>query len=1583
MYVTGHQDDKVRCLIPPETAPGNAQAKRMSPEANRESPDNEILTPGLAERVRDLAVGRRRTTSPQGRDGNDLADISATAALNHLSNVSARHAESERVLRERCLQGMDRGRSLKDRISAIKSACHELQMYSVDTLRAIWQVTEDLASVNASREARQASFELLTRSASHSGLGVEERELLFNKVIIPISLSDSRSQMLALRKLTQGGSNVMPFKNELASYLVNTLEDIFDATLEARTAFKKKKSRRPIIEEESLGELLDFINDVVDHNSTTFESDNLSILVQRLILIANKTTVHKDLNQVAFVLRTITSSLPLSPEHLKPCIEVLCGISCTTNASAGEATWAGIKNLLASPDQTIVVEVLLSILQYSSKYRQGITVRGALLLIKHMVEANGADGVPIIDIQQLLSALENVAPTSPRLQVDCIQIMISCLEDHVLASRLLACDWSNLDAVIYQADSSAQSDVGSRSLDLQLSSASPLAWFAAYRSSGAFTDMQDNWKPLIRLAYVLDSHWLALDISQKALVLGLELNVGYYVDHSMLGIALEHIIEERLVLPPTENWASHLRIILGLIAFDTEKPLPLRHRVLALIDEVVQTAGNQVATLTRMEDLLTMVLKEMGKETEILLTNLLAQSVVQHALRADDRTFEAVLAFVVNAAGLACTNEQPIQGSVPSDAQDNRAATHLIWLFQQCLTQGYALRTKFCFNAMITIASDTTVPTGSRLTTMKLLSRLRCNSRYELRVVSVPDTLGLAAALCRTEASAQAQNLGRGNSSRAPAVNESPGGRTGRTSATEFSTSARSRSTTRSGNGRDRSIKATPPLWMYPGSRGLPLDPSQAHSQEVCIYQLGRSGSHQKAETVVLEIGRWLDLILDILQHGSDWEIYSYILVHLPSQLTNIAFFAGRLAFVQSLHRLILTQLRIGSFHEPPASTGVKKGDVALCLYNAMTVLLAYQEHLGREQLDETVRVFYTGIGMWDRAAKSCIHALALCSHEIPANLRRSLLVIIQKMAQIITQSHLAVDILEFLAGLVRLPEAYQIAGPESQDFLRTIFGICISYIHHAREQREKSSGASRSSHTPARHSGLSNKSSSASEASQSLDVQKELPEYVFTLAYHVLTFWFLAIDIRERSKHVGWIVKNLTWKDELGNESMEEQSQVTLDMIHRTAYNDLGETQANVDFHNAHGSILKETWLVGMSLISLETVQHTGLTLITKRQASGTTHAMYQQYTAQLPPHHVPISSANTNAGSDANMKVFPQHVLLQLGFTIAPVPIPLQPILLPENEIMKRAISSFDRNDTVDGHKAGVIYVAPEQTSEASVLANPSGNNIYEDFLSRLGTKVRLRDAKFNTQGLDRESDLDGTHTYAWRDRVSEIVFHVTTMMPTLDHDPQCTNKKRHIGNDYIKIIFNDSGLPFRFETFASQFNHVNIVITPEVVAPRHSTFKDVSTSSDTTSQSKNTDAPEEEASAFFTVQTLCSSSFPQISPTATPKVVSNSALPSFVRQLALNASVLSLVWSNQREGGENLSSWRNRLKEIIKLRQRYANTGTSANVSYPGMGNPSNRGGAPSYVDGDRWTGRLTMAGMAEQEQFLYSADFTRWN
>jgi hypothetical protein len=239
------------------------------------------------------------------------------------------------------------------------------------------------------------------------------------------------------------------------------------------------------------------------------------------------------------------------------------------------------------------------------------------------------------------------------------------------------------------------------------------------------------------------------------------------------------------------------------------------------------------------------------------------------------------------------------------------------------------------------------------------------------------------------------------------------------------------------------------------------------------------------------------------------------------------------------------------------------------------------------------------------------------------------------------------------------------------------------------------------------------------------------------------------------------------------------------------------------------------------------------------------------------------------------------------------------------------RRAISSFDRNFTVDGHKVGVIYIGEGQTQEADILANVMGSSDYTDFLGGLGTLTKLKGAKFNTQGLDREYNTDGEYAFCWRDRVTEIVFHVTTQMPTnLDHDPQCIGKKRHIGNDFVNIIFNNSGLPFRFDTFASDFNYVNIIITPESRA----SFVATRLRSESHAQK-----------AFYKVQVMSKPGFPEISPVAETKILSLTALPAFIRLLALNASVFSLVWAN-REGGEHVSSWRNRLREISRLRAKH---------------------------------------------------------
>jgi hypothetical protein len=146
---------------------------------------------------------------------------------------------------------------------------------------------------------------------------------------------------------------------------------------------------------------------------------------------------------------------------------------------------------------------------------------------------------------------------------------------------------------------------------------------------------------------------------------------------------------------------------------------------------------------------------------------------------------------------------------------------------------------------------------------------------------------------------------------------------------------------------------------------------------------------------------------------------------------------------------------------------------------------------------------------------------------------------------------------------------------------------------------------------------------------------------------------------------------------------------------------------------------------------------------------------------------------------------------------------------------------------------------------------------------------------------------------------------------MMPTnRDDDMTYPNKKRHIGNDFVNIIFNDSGLPYNFDTFPSDFNYVHIVISPESRA----SFVD-----------RRIDADPDGRNRYYKIQTISKSGFPDISPAVETKILCGKYLADYCRLIAINAVVFSSVWYI-REGGESISSWRNRLREIKRLRERY---------------------------------------------------------
>ncbi|KAH9368141.1 hypothetical protein HPB48_018826 [Haemaphysalis longicornis] len=80
----------------------------------------------------------------------------------------------------------------------------------------------------------------------------------------------------------------------------------------------------------------------------------------------------------------------------------------------------------------------------------------------------------------------------------------------------------------------------------------------------------------------------------------------------------------------------------------------------------------------------------------------------------------------------------------------------------------------------------------------------------------------------------------------------------------------------------------------------------------------------------------------------------------------------------------------------------------------------------------------------------------------------------------------------------------------------------------------------------------------------------------------------------------------------------------------------------------------------------------------------------------------------------------------------------------------------------------------------------------------------------------GLDTVHDLTGTESVytAWKS--IEIMFHVSTMLPHEEHDPQKLQKKRHIGNDIVCVVFLEAdNTLFSPACIKSHFLHVFIVV------------------------------------------------------------------------------------------------------------------------------------------------------------------------
>ncbi|KAI0167024.1 hypothetical protein GGR52DRAFT_84251 [Hypoxylon sp. FL1284] len=1520
-------------------------AMPQSPGDEVSSPQDSKATSGLASVFKGLTGTAKLTKSPPAPVQSSGPSINAHIAERLNVTPTAlrglpQHTESFELLKDG---------SMNERVTAACALRHAVADNPLTPVLDIWYAAKDLVDPTNPKATRYSGWELLRECVRHTSSTDLERYEYFQTISADANPEDFHLQLAALVDLTSRARTLSGFEYDVFPLLSKWLGETFNAVRAARGAAKKQGSRlkgKGLVtgEDRNFADLFAFVTDVIKFNFNVANDAAVEVLVDVLLDICMNTSASEDLQACIGVLDAIVTFGAIPVDKLKSCVQVLCSIHCLVPNLQKDA-WHTIGMLCRSHNGQATVRLLLDVLaslpaDADNKKEIVREVRGALSVLLKLVSKSSEKGYPTVPYGLLVDGLSTVVKSTSawKIHLDILRLAnaLFCDSQGNVNNMLVDEDWTPIfnvtvtcaeavvallardEKTIESLLASGEIDSSERLLARELAKLVHRLESILLDEVSVVTPKQDGVPS--EQADVSSHRPEGVQLEQaNALVQRQDCVMFFAQIHPTLPdsaatLVLEHFKKFRCCSPSDPLWEKNLSLVLDAFLADRKRSTDVRLRALQAFTEIY----DMIELLDDhfdpgfIPELMKRLLVDVAEETDIPLLQEVVSFAATVACTADLTLFNHIISTLSGVIENGRTRP-PIYNtpshvpetqatpqhsrSTSSQTPSNVVVRGYVLIFLRVLSSD-ATKAASLLRKLVSVVES--CETDARITAMQLLFRIRADWANRVFVTTYLETNSLASSLYRTEDSI----------ARKIAEEASYGGRSSRSETSASARSSRGISLgqsqmqdrgypLRSASGSKWTAGTYQQLWMFADAYALPESPSQASSTVLyCCTPNDTKEPDDPADATVLRTGLWLDAILNLLREGCDWEVYSFILVHLPAQLSNHAIFLNAVPQVQELRRVICEQIRMNNFQEPPSAYGLRRADVAICLFHSLTMILSYHQHFQKAEEDEIVRAFVHGIATWERSAKCCIHALTICCHELPSSTGKALVTILQKMSQIITQPHVAMHILEFLACLSRLPSLY---ANFREDEYRIVFGISFRYLQYVRGRKQTyRSSMNSDAATP-----------TAGEALSQPNASDDLPQYVYTLAYHVIVFWFLALKLPDRANHVGWIAKNL-FTDVDGSQAADEQAQLTIDFMQRVTYADIDESAADPLFTpERFGEIVKKRWLIGNAIVTIEQAIATGWAQITKRQPSGTSSYTIRELFRPPPAHQRPMNDSTRDGHVVSANNVLPSHLLVQL-LSSMPQGIDLsRPIPLPDDDTVNRAIRMFDHNSTVDGHKVGVIYIGESQTREAEILANTTGSGDYIEFLNGLGTLTKLNGATFNTQGLDRQYSTDGQYTFCWRDRVTEIVFHVTTQMPTnLDHDPQCTLKKRHIGNDFVNIIFNDSGLPFKFDTFPSDFNFVNIVITPEsrasFVATRQRTPKDVEES-------------------FYKVRLMSKPGFPEISPASETKIVSLKALPDFIRLLALNASVFSLVWAH-REGGEHISPWRNRLREIKRLRDKY---------------------------------------------------------